>query len=40
MPAPAQPYPSRDATFAAFGAHVSPGKVRVFEKYGFDVVMG
>ena len=40
MTAPEQPYATRAATFAAFGAHVSPGKVRVFEQYGVDVVMG
>ncbi len=40
MTAPEQPYATRAATFAAFGAHVSPGKVRAFERYGFDVVMG
>ncbi len=40
MPPPRQPYPTRDATFAAFAAHVSPGKVRTFQKYGVDLVMG
>ncbi len=40
MTAPRQPYASREQTFATFGAHVSPGKVRAFQKYGFDVVMG
>ena len=40
MPAPSQPFADRSATFAAFAEHVSQGKVAVFEKYGFDVVMG
>lgn len=40
MTAPEQPYASRAATFAAFGAHVSRGKTAMFEQYGFDVVMG
>ncbi|MBI1944939.1 MAG: aspartate aminotransferase family protein [Deltaproteobacteria bacterium] len=40
MTAPEQPYPSRAATFAAFGEHVSRGKTAMFEKYGVDVVMG
>lgn len=35
-----QPFATRADTFASFGAHVSRGKVTVFEKYGFDIVMG
>ncbi len=35
-----QPYASRDATFAAFAEHVSPGKVRTYSSFGFDPVMG
>lgn len=40
MPAPAQPYPSRPQTLAAFGDHVSRAKVALFEQFGFDLVMG
>jgi acetylornithine/succinyldiaminopimelate/putrescine aminotransferase len=35
-----QPYPTRDATFAAFAEHVNPGKVAAYEALGLDVVMG
>ncbi len=33
-------YEDREATFAAFARHVSPGKVATFREFGFDVVMG
>jgi len=35
-----QPYPTRDATFDAFGAHVSRGKVDAYRAMGLDLVMG
>jgi acetylornithine/succinyldiaminopimelate/putrescine aminotransferase len=35
-----QPYPTRDATFAAFAEHVNPGKVAAYEALGLDIVMG
>jgi 4-aminobutyrate aminotransferase-like enzyme len=40
MPTPPEPYPSRDEAFAAFAAHVSPGKAAFFREVGLDVVMG
>lgn len=40
MTAPRQPFGDREATFAAFAEHVSPGKVETFREYGIDVVMG
>jgi putrescine aminotransferase len=39
-PAAAAPYASHDELVTAFGAHVHPGKVRLFEQLGVDVVMG
>jgi putrescine aminotransferase len=33
-------YDSREAALAAFGEHVSPGKVHTFRRYGLDVVLG
>jgi acetylornithine/succinyldiaminopimelate/putrescine aminotransferase len=35
-----QPFTDRDATFEAFSAHISRGKVRALREYGVDVVMG
>jgi acetylornithine/succinyldiaminopimelate/putrescine aminotransferase len=40
MSDPGQFYESRKETFAVFGRYVSKGKIDVYEKYGFDVVMG
>ncbi|HSN90800.1 MAG TPA: aminotransferase class III-fold pyridoxal phosphate-dependent enzyme [Anaeromyxobacteraceae bacterium] len=40
MSGPGEPYPSREATFDAFAARVSAGKVRTFQEFGIDVVMG
>lgn len=40
MSTPEQPYGSREATFAAFSAHVNRGKVKAYDALGFDVVMG
>lgn len=40
MGEPSYPLPTRDATFTAFAAHVSPGKVALFRDAGFDVCMG
>lgn len=36
----AGPYETRAATMAAFGAHVSQGKVDAFEALGIDIVLG
>ena len=35
-----QPYPSAEATTAAFADHVNRGKVAMFEAFGLGVVMG
>lgn len=35
-----QPFESRTLTFEAFAQHVSPGKVRIYQSFGFDPVMG
>ncbi len=40
MVPPGPPYPTRQATFDAFAERVSRGKVRTFQAYGLDVVMG
>jgi putrescine aminotransferase len=40
MSAPPNPYATREETFRAFAERVSRGKVRAFETYGLDVVMG
>ena len=40
MGTPDPPYPGREETFRAFAERVSRGKVRTFEAYGLDVVMG
>ncbi|HET8539577.1 MAG TPA: aminotransferase class III-fold pyridoxal phosphate-dependent enzyme [Anaeromyxobacter sp.] len=40
MTAPEQPYRTREETLRAFAERVSRGKVRAFESYGLDVVMG
>lgn len=37
---PTQPFADRDATFAAFGAHVSGGKAARYRELGLDIVMG
>jgi acetylornithine/succinyldiaminopimelate/putrescine aminotransferase len=37
---PAQPFGTRVETMAAFGAHVSRGKVDTFEALGIDLVLG
>jgi len=40
MSAPKQPYPTREATMAAFAQHVSAGKVKMYQSAGLDGVMG
>ncbi len=40
MDEPVAPYASRAETMAAFGAHVSRGKVDAFEALGIDIVLG
>ena len=40
MDEPVAPYGSRAETMAAFGAHVSRGKVEAFEALGIDIVLG
>lgn len=37
---PNQPFSDRESTFDAFAQYVSPGKVKVYKDYGFDIVMG
>lgn len=37
---PIQPFSDRESTFDLFARHVSPGKVKTYRDYGFDVVMG
>ncbi len=40
MSATSQPYPDRDAAFAAFAQHVSKGKAQTYRDVGIEVVMG